>query len=675
MRVPVVIALVLAGVVALFLALGQGGGPTGGSAEPARPEAAAPTSSRTSAPDRAQPVKAVDSAGQVTRTETAVVPQREERDEVVADGVWATAIEGVVVDESGNPIPEAIVALRDDNAFGAAGNLAPFLQLAGGVTKEPEVWSIATNEQGEFSFPGVKPGEGYTVLASAEGFAPKEVQRISVEEGQTSRERIVLDKGFSISGYVRDVETAVLLAKVRMVLIPLTFAQFPEDTPQYQSNVKTIETDDQGYYVFPNVAPQMYVLSAHLAGYGSVTLNDVMVTHERGRKTITRDFNLEPGAGIAGYAYSRTGTPLEGVRITALSLGGQKTSRGSALTDARGAFELPDLVPGTYTVVGQLAGWDEGREQRVETGTLDLRLELTQQGGVEGRVLSPEGAPLADFSVALRMVNPHTNSPGRAVRETKFKGAADGAFVIGGFPEGDYVIEAKAKSYAPTFSARFKIAREQVARGIEIRMNYGGSLTGVVVDAATGAPVVGAQVKTYDNGRTQTPLEGLLGLLAPRTTTERTARTDEDGRFLLDLLSPDVYQVEVTHRDYYAVIQKDLRVLASAEPTDAGRFTMSPGATLVGTVYDQAGAPLAGGKVTLTGNPQAIGLTYEGRTDTQGRYRIENVLPGTYQVHAQRPGGSAGGNPFDVLVDIQNSKASVFLREGREQVQDLSLGG
>lgn len=675
MRAPVVIALVLAGVVALYLALG------GGESDPEGPGAAQPRAAASpngaASPTRSEPVTAAPSNATTTaptRVESIPVAAQSGRDEVPADGTWATAIEGTVVDPEGNAVPEALVILRDDNAYGSAGNLAPFLQLAGGLTEEPETWSVTTDANGTFLVTGVEPGDSYTLLVRADGFAPKEVQMVSVAEGETTRERVVLGQGFQVLGYVRDVANAALLADAELILVPLNFAQFPEDSPQFQTNARFEKTDETGRYAFANVAPAMYMLTARAPGFGSVTLNDVMVAQNETRRTIARDFNLEAGARIAGTASSRQGQPLEGVRVSALSGGGQKASRGSALTDVNGRFEIADLVPGTYTVVGNLAGWNEGREPRVETDTMDVRLELAQQGGVEGRVLGPDGSPLSAFAIGLRMVNPHTSVPGRAMRTAKVKGSTDGTFRVPGLVDGTYVVEAKAEGFAPTLSERFEVTLGQFTSGIEIRMNYGGSITGRVVDGATGEPVAGARVTTYDNTRTQAQLEGLLGLLVPRTTTERTARTDEDGVFLLELLSPDVYQIEVEHRDYYALVEKDVRVLASPTPTEVGELRMSPGAIVTGTVYDASGAPLAGGKVTVTGNSESPGLSYEGRTDSNGRFRIENILPGTYQLHAQRPLGSGTGSPFDIVVDIQQSKVTVYLREGREQVQDLSLG-
>ena len=672
MRVPVVIALILAGIGALYFAL-IGGGSSDPDVGVAQPGAVASSGSSGLVQGGGAQVEEARPAQPTERTEATLVRQDADRETVATGGSWGTAIEGTIVSPDGAPVEGATVMLRDDNAFGTAGNLAPFLALAGATQQEAETWSTASDVEGRFLFTGIEPGDSYTLLVETENFARKEVPMVAVADGETTREQIVLDEGFVVMGYIRDVSNGTLLMDAEVVMVPLTFAQFPEDDPQYLSRVRTATSKEDGYYRFDNVSPDMYQLTARAEGYGSVTMNDVQVLAQNKKRSIKKDFNLEVGAMIAGFVFDQDGRPLEGARVIAMSQGGQKTSRGSFVTGADGAFQLLDLIPGTYTVVGAKKGYEEDRNQRVDTGTNDVQFELIQQGGLEGQVVGPTGSPLPNFSVSLRMLNQHTNVPGRAMRNQDVRGSSNGGFQFGGVPDGTYVVEANAPDFAPTTSERFEVTKGTRASGIVVQMNYGGSISGVVVDASTGEPVAGARITTHDNTRVRTQLNGILGMLMPRTTTERSVRSNADGTFLLELLSPDIYQIEVEHRDYYSVVEYDVRVLAAPEPTEVGRIEMSPGGTVAGTVYDQTGQPLGGGKVTLSGNPDAIGLSYEVRTGSDGRYRIDNVFPGNYQLHAQRPLGS-GGSPFDVVVDIQNSKVSVFLREGAEVRMDLNLG-
>jgi hypothetical protein len=73
-------------------------------------------------------------------------------------------------------------------------------------------------------------------------------------------------------------------------------------------------------------------------------------------------------------------------------------------------------------------------------------------------------------------------------------------------------------------------------------------------------------------------------------------------------------------------------------------------AGLHGTVVDSLGHPLSGAIVSLTGTP------YRSVVDEQGRFRVDNVTPGTFSVIAEHPGYAQLG--------IRAAEAEVDLPEG-----------
>jgi len=84
-----------------------------------------------------------------------------------------------------------------------------------------------------------------------------------------------------------------------------------------------------------------------------------------------------------------------------------------------------------------------------------------------------------------------------------------------------------------------------------------------------------------------------------------------------------------------------------------------PGPSLAGTVTDATGAVIAGASVSVTDNAAHAVRTV--KTDGAGRYVVDGLAPGTYQVEAQ-----ATGFNRQVL-------AAVAVAESRPTVQDLSL--
>ncbi|QDU69104.1 carboxypeptidase-like regulatory domain-containing protein [Engelhardtia mirabilis] len=665
MRSAVVIALVLLGVTALYFALAPDAATGDIDSGAALPGVTAALPTRDSGPVTTAPV------GEVTPTRVQQAQVQESmRVTVEGQGSFDSGLTGTVTDPDGNPVEGAMVTLRDDTGLGTGGDLAPFLALAGAQVDQGEIWTASTNNLGLYSLSGMEPGNGYTLVVEHEDFAPKEVALVEVlAEGRKTYD-IRLDAGYMIHGYVFDHSTATRLMGAELTLVPLMFAQLPPDDPKLQAQKRTATTNEEGYYRIENVSAGMRQLTAMASGFGAVTIGNLNVIGDK--KMVNQDFRLEPGTLIAGQVVQRDGSPVAGARVQALSYGGQKSSRGEALSGADGRFEVVDLMEGTYSVFAEAEGWDVARVNRVEAGDTGVRLEMDLLGGVSGRVIA-DSRPATNFTVALRMLNPHTATPGRPMKSANFTGRTDGTFSLAGVGPGRYIVEGRANGFAPTFSDQFEVVKGESTSGIQVNLTRGGGIVGRVLDR-DGEPVSGARVTTYDNTYVRNALSQVFDALMPRVTTEANGRTDSEGYFELALLSPDVYQLMIEHPSFTTKTLKDVRVVSAEEPTDIGTIEVRVGSTLIGTVYDSSGAPLAGGTVTVSGNSDAPGVAYNTRTAANGAYVIRNIVPGRYTVHAQRP-MEQGGSPFEGIVDMNRSRREVVLSEDREFSQDLYLGG
>ena len=135
-----------------------------------------------------------------------------------------------------------------------------------------------------------------------------------------------------------------------------------------------------------------------------------------------------------------------------------------------------------------------------------------------------------------------------------------------------------------------------------------GTISGVVVDEATGAPIVGAQVRS-------------LGA----DTFPRITRTSTTGAFS-QVLSVGNVHTEVTAFGY--VGESADVVVVQNETTVAGFSLVSaPRHAFSGTVLDNEGAPVRGASVSITGAPVPVVTT-----DATGLFRFSNIPDGDYVV-------------------------------------------
>ena len=150
-------------------------------------------------------------------------------------------------------------------------------------------------------------------------------------------------------------------------------------------------------------------------------------------------------------------------------------------------------------------------------------------------------------------------------------------------------------------------------------------VSGTVVDAASGAPLSGAQV-TITSRSTQ-DAEGVL--------------TDEEGRFAFENLAAGKYVLSAKRTGYLEQLYKQHQQFSTAIITGPGlntanlRFELRPGASISGVVTDEAGEPVRNAQVTLIQREVFMGRrnTFQrGGTITNdlGQFRFGHLTPGTY---------------------------------------------
>ena len=240
-------------------------------------------------------------------------------------------------------------------------------------------------------------------------------------------------------------------------------------------------------------------------------------------------------------------------------------------------------------------------------------------GSLRGRVTDARtGAPVAVFAVAL------WKRDGLRFAETvapaSFINLA-GEYEIGGLEPGTYEATALAAGYAPS-----EYSVSQIADGpaqADFALRPGASISGMVRDATTSAPVAGADIA----------IEGRRGNAPdlPAAPSSPSAETGADGRFLLEHVPPDAMSLSVSKEGY---ITRLVPVSPDADSLDIRL------------------APRNGSKarVELTG----IGATLRATSDA---LVIDSLLPGA-------GASDAGLAPGDQILSIDGVSVAKLGYEG-----------
>ena len=316
----------------------------------------------------------------------------------------------------------------------------------------------------------------YQLTATAPGYSDQS-QAVTVNPAATSTGAFNLAPlAGSVSGVVTDAASGAVLAGA---------------TVSYSGGQAT--TDDSGAYTFTGITEGTYDVSASASGYAAQTLS---VTVGPGQAA-SQNFALAPfGVGTASGQVTDavTGLPVAGATVSYVG--------GTATSDSGGMYTLASLPDGNTTVTATHSGYsDQSAVVVITTGsTTNQDFALAPlPGSIHGVVTdSVTGAPIAGAAVSY--------SGGAATT------GANGAYSLAGVTEGSYAVSVSAAGY------NGQSPQVSVGPGANVVKNVAlaplpGTVTGTVVDVATGTPLVGATV-TYSGGSTTTDGQGRYSVSA-----------------------------------------------------------------------------------------------------------------------------------------------------------------
>ncbi len=503
-----------------------------------------------------------------------------------------------------------------------------------------------SGEDGVTLFERLVPRRGYRLEIQVPEHAAVHVQGVEVKPGATTdlgdilvganlvlRGRVVDGSGRAVAG----ASVAVYTEARSMLAEGIVFAMAAQLTT-FPSALDEATSDDQGWFTLKELGAGTYRLEARRAGYATRYEPGVVVAEDRPARDMT--IVLGEGAAMIGVVKDESGKPVEGARVVAVKDDGRRFlasstfERDVATTDAAGRYAIETLMQGMSYRFGVLA---DGFATLYETNPVELLtkkmekdFQLLRGGSVTGRVVRKEdGKPVSGAEVAMAVGRlgfgrgRGGDASDRAAPLVTRTGD-DGAFRFDNVLPGPVLTaQVRAPGYVSYVASPFagspwgEIAAGEEFEAPLVELERGGSITGQVTDASTGAPIADAQV---------TALPQRMGFMAMATGTNE-ARTDATGAFALDGLAPASYRV-LAIADGFAPSNAADPTHEVAVPEVGGsvvaNVALSKAAVVEGVVTDSKGEPVAGARVRARVAPPPRG---EGRGRGFGN-RLAAFLPG-----------------------------------------------
>jgi 5-hydroxyisourate hydrolase-like protein (transthyretin family) len=297
-------------------------------------------------------------------------------------------------------------------------------------------------------------------------------------------------------------------------------------------------------------------------------------------------------------------------------------------TDDQGHYQFETATPGDYILL--VAAADYLPLVSAEKFTIvahemttcnDVTLELGF--GINLIVVDSKAIPLPEVSVTWY------RNAGSSLVEARRRRSVEaqqtnkrGRLHLGGLPAELLTLEISHPDYAlVVLKHDFSGRTEATTETLEVVLHVGATVAGSVVDGRTGMPIADVELELHTTENNQAFGALLRG-------SDWNAESGQDGKFDFSNLPSGEYVLIAKHEDFAETTKGPIQVRESA--VEDITLMMHPGATLLVTVLDSEGVPIANATVQAV-NTVAQQIKTE-TTNEEGLARLENVTPGGYQV-------------------------------------------
>ncbi len=197
-----------------------------------------------------------------------------------------------------------------------------------------QIERATVDADGRYRLTGLRPG-GYTVIASARGFAP---QALTAQVGVAApaRRDFVLEGAGAVGGTVRSAVRGPGVPDATVIVTDATGTVVGQST-----------SSRHGEYRISGVPDGVLTVTADATGHQPAAAR---VTVHGGPVTV--DLVLAAVGGVLGAVRSTSGRPLAGATLTAVDADGRVAA--TVVADESGRYRLDGLPDGQYTVVANL---------------------------------------------------------------------------------------------------------------------------------------------------------------------------------------------------------------------------------------------------------------------------------------------------------------------------------
>jgi hypothetical protein len=604
------------------------------------------------------------------------------------------AASGVVVGPGGEPVAGASVYFRPGGG-GDQGNFMAYFTAGGSPLGERQT---ETDEKGEFRLTGLSADKG-RIVALSEDFPESESDPVTLQAGEMLQGvRVLMQHGVDIVGVVRNaagdpIEAASVTHRGHSNFFSGNIRVFREGGEEDEESVRT---DAKGHFRLTGLTPGVYRVMADADGYARASVQSV----EAGNPELV-EVTLTANGGIAGRVLDGRSNGVQGYELSLQPHREAGRSRRSMPFPLRsgqplaydpqepaGAFAANDLEAGNYQLIVRALGFAEARSEpfEVKAGERTTGISVTLEDGalLRGRVVDAHGNPVAEATIEA--FQPEDNNDfgfgGRMRMRTEFavigggpqelgktRSQADGTFEITSLKAGTWHLDVRHEDFAMHVSEAYELAAAGAEENIEIQLDLGGTLQGLVVDAS-GQPRMG------DTIQVRSPVE-------PRIKFSTTS--DGDGRYSIKHIPVGDHYAYHEPKDEHQSPRQMFISLNQTENTPPGArdFTVKNGDVVeldfsqgdkpaIEGVVTAAQGPVAGAEVSATiykekdDNPLRFfhGPAASAKTGSDGSYLIEGLEPGHYEVSVRHPDGIL---PVDERVDATSTllaRQDFFLEGG-----------